>query len=77
MLSKHGNNYIFDLSKTNSMKPCSSDSANKSFVLRTLHKIVADITFLGTHVLSFTFLSVLLTVAMSICFEVTHVKMKL
>ena len=31
------------------MKPHSNDSANKSFVLRTLHKIVVDITFLGTY----------------------------
>ena len=30
------------------MKPRSNDSANKRFVLRTLHKIVADITFLET-----------------------------
>ena len=41
--------------KKNSMEPRSNDSANKSFVLRTLHEIVADITFLGTYFLSFTF----------------------
>ena len=59
------------------MKPHSNDSANKSFVLRTLHKIVVDITFLGTYFLSFTFKSLLLTVAMSICSVVTCLKMKL
>ena len=46
--SKHDNNYNFQLSKTRSMQPCSNDSIQTKVC-------VADISFLGTHFLSFTF----------------------
>ena len=47
--SKHDNNYNFQLSKKKrSMQPCSNDSIQTKVC-------VADISFLGTHFLSFTF----------------------
>ena len=46
--SKHDNNYNFQLSKKRSMQPCSNDSIQTKVC-------VADISFLGTHFLSFTF----------------------
>ena len=52
--SKTYNNWIFQLSKKIPCNLMFQWFYKQKFVLRTLHKIVVDITFLGTHFLSFT-----------------------